>query len=146
MILLIIFLFIGDTLPTTSDFLNSSYFHGKISGKLHVRRSAYILAETEQTLIGKLSRRDMTVQGAKYHATCLVDLCRRADRFQQEHLAFGKVISFIEESIDFRDCGEDAVIFKLSELIKIYTRELQELNVKITSRVHIARLKERILC
>ena len=44
-----------------------------------VRRSSYILTETEQTLIGKLSKEDIIAQEAKYHATCLVDLYRRAD-------------------------------------------------------------------
>lgn len=110
-----------------------------------VGRSAYILAETEQTLIGKVSLKYMTPQGVKYHATCLADLCRRGNRFQKEHVAFGKVISFIEEYW-LRSCEEKEVIFKLSELIKIYNRWLQKLNVKITSMVYIARLKEKIHC
>ena len=48
-------------------------------------------------------------------------------------------------SIDFPESEEKEVIFKLSKLVKLYTRHLQELNVEVTTRVHSAHLKERIL-
>ena len=69
------------------------YFCGKDSGYFHeityfrlnrrVRCSAFILIETEQTHIRKLSREDMIVPGAKNHVTCAVDLYRRVVCFQQ---------------------------------------------------------------
>ena len=119
-------------------------------------RSAYILTETEQTLAGNLSKGDMIAHEAKYHATCLIDLYRRADQFEltssysddknQKHsLTFASVISFIGDSVDFADSEEKEVIFKLSELVNLYTRHLQELNVEVTTRVHSTHLKERIL-
>ena len=84
----------------------------------------------------------MIVQEAKYHATCLIDLYRRADRFQlgpsysdnkkQKHsLTFASLMSFIEDSINFADSEEKEVIFKLSELVKLYSRRLQELLLKL---------------
>ena len=142
------------------------YFYGNGDGKRHevtsfrldrrVRRSSYILTETEQTLIGKLSKGDMIAHEAKYHATCLADLYRRADWFQfgssysddekqKQSSAFASVIWLIKCSIDFTESEEKEVIFKLSELVKLYTRRLRELNVKATTRVHSTRLKERIL-
>ena len=54
-------------------------------------------------------------------------------------------MSFIEDSINFGDSEEKEVIFKLSELVKLYSRRLQEFNVEVTSRVYSTRLKERIL-
>ena len=47
--------------------------------------------------------------------------------------------------MDFPDFEEKEVIFKRSELVKLYTRRLQELNVEVTTRVHSARLEEKIL-
>ena len=52
-------------------------------------------------------------------------------------------MSFIEDSINFGDSEEKEMIFKLSELIKLYSRRLQELNVEVTSRVYSARLTQR---
>ena len=97
------------------------YFCGKNDETLHevtyfrfdsrIRRCAYILVQTEQLFIGKLSCGDMISQEAKYHATCLVELYRRAARIQsgsnysddaqQKHgLAFAAVVSFIETNIE----------------------------------------------
>ena len=74
----------ASTLPS-----DECYFYENGDGKRHevtsfrldrrVRRSSYILTETEQTLIGKLSKGDMIAHEAKYHATCLADLYRRTD-------------------------------------------------------------------
>ena len=58
---------------------------------------------------------------------------------------FKSVILFIKDSIDFPESKEKEVIFKLSKLVKLYTRHLQELNVEVTTRVHSTHLKERIL-
>ena len=123
-----VFPFLGE--PASALANDVCYFCGNVDGKLHevtsfhlnrcVRRSAYILTETEQTLIEKLSKEDMIAQEAKYRATCLGDLHCRADRFQlgssysddkkQKHsLAFVSVISFIY----FADSEEKKVIFNL---------------------------------
>lgn len=84
------FPFLGEPLSTLAS--DGCYFCGNGDGKLHevtlfhldrhVRRSAYILTETVQTFIEKLSKRDMITQEAKYYAACLVDLYHRTDRFQ----------------------------------------------------------------
>ena len=58
---------------------------------------------------------------------------------------FASVIWLIKGSIDFAESEEKEVIFKLSELVKLYIRRLRELNIKVTTRVHSTRLKERIL-
>ena len=52
---------------------------------------------------------------------------------------------FIKDSIDFPESKEKEVIFKLSKLVKLYTRCLQELNIQETTRVHSTHLNERIL-
>ena len=106
-------LFLGEPASTLAS--DVCYFCGNSDGKLHevtsfrldrrVRLSAYILTETEHSLIEKLSKGDIE-QKAKYHATCLVDLYRMADRFkigssyiddekQKHSSAFASVISFI---------------------------------------------------
>ena len=125
--------FLGELASTLAS--DVCYFCGNGDGKLHevtsfpldrrVRRSAYILTETEETLIEKLSKGDVMAQEAKYHATCHLGLYRRADRFQlgssysdnekQKHsLAFASFISFTEDSIDFAGSEKKEMIFKLS--------------------------------
>ena len=152
-------------LPST-PFQNTCYFCGKDDGRLHevtsfrldrrVGRCAYILVETEQILIGKLSCGDMIAQEAKYHAACLANLYKKADRIQlglsysddqmQAHgLAFAAVVSFIEEEIESADSEENECVFKLSDLVKIYCSRLEELHIEISSRIHSTRLKERII-
>ena len=52
---------------------------------------------------------------------------------------------FIKDSIYFPESKEKEILFKLSKLVKLYTRHLQELNVEVTTRVLSTHLKERIL-
>ena len=73
------------------------------------------------------------------------DLVQVDNKKQKHSLAFASLMSFIEDSINFGDSEEKEVIFKLSELVKLYSRRLQELNVEVTSTVYSTRLKERIL-
>ena len=85
-----VFPFLGEPASTLAS--DVRYFCGNDDGKLHefssvcldrrVRCSTYILTETEQTLIGKLSKGNTIAQEAKYHATCLVDLYHRVGQFQ----------------------------------------------------------------
>ena len=71
------------------------------------------------------------------------DLAQVDNKKKKHSLAFASLMSFIEDSINFGDSEEKEMIFKLSELIKLYSRRLQELNVEVTSRVYSARLTQR---
>ena len=101
-------------------------------------------------LIGKLSEDDMAAIDVVYHKKCYADLytryCsvkRQAEQpatkaLNAEALAFAELISFIEEFEDV--CS---TIFKLSELVKMYSDRLVELGEGQT-RVNSTRLKERL--
>ena len=98
----------------------------------------------------------MISQEAKYHNACLAELYRKADRIQlrssysdnekQIHgLAFAAVISSIEDNIEFADSEQKECLFNLSDLVKIYSKQLEELGMDMSSRIHSTCLKERIL-
>ena len=109
-------------------------------------------------LLGKLSAGDMRSLDAVYHLACLASLYNRAISAitapskeekatgQQLHgIALAGLISDIEE---FRIQAEDsniAPVFKLTDLVEMYTERLKNLEVDVSVRVHSTRLKERIL-
>ena len=92
----------------------------------------------------------MIAQDEMYHRKCILDLYRNAsakqleghytDEERQLHgIALCEVIAHIEEA---PKSGEKNIpIFKLADLCKIYCRRLEELGLKVTSRIHSTRLK-----
>ena len=60
-----------------------------------------------------------------------------------ESIAFGDVVSFIEEAV--MDATDKIPVFKLSDLIKLYNRHLNELGVTLEMRIHSSRFKKHLL-
>ena len=117
-----------------------------------VRRCANLLEDS--LLHAKLQNGDMIAQSAKYHNNCLCRLYKSAANKQLEGnfsaherklrgVAFGEVVAFIEESL--LTATEEIPIFKLSDLIKLYTSKLSALGVELDTRVHSTRFKNRLL-
>ena len=108
----------------------------------------------DQKLIAKLSQCDLVAQEAKYHANCLVKLYNASSRKTEEGetqnsdrvshgLALVELLGYIEDvKLNSKDI---APIFKLTDLVQLYTNRLVELGVKITGRIHSTDLKNRIL-
>ena len=71
------------------------------------------------------------------------------DDEKREHgLAFAAVVSIIEDDITFSrnwDPEREIHLFRLSDLVKVYTNRLKELGMEVTGRIHSTRLKKRIL-
>lgn len=109
----------------------------------------------DKKLLAKLSPGDLVAQDAKYHARCLVKLYNDANRAIKEEnqkentdgvlhgIALAELLSYIEES-KMTD-NSVATIFKLSNLVKLYSGRLRELGVDVTGRIHSSHLKDRIL-
>ncbi|KAK3736786.1 hypothetical protein QZH41_011732 [Actinostola sp. cb2023] len=113
----------------------------------------------DQQLLTKLSRGgDLVALEAKYHATCLAKLYRKAQtsRYDDngeenivrlEGIALAELVAYIEEST--------LTIFKLADLAKAYKSRTaykhtsiqvpEQLDVNMTARVNTTRLKERLL-
>ena len=116
---------------------------------VNVREMANALQDSD--LIAKLSEGDTTAIDVVYHKKCYTDLYRRyhsvkkqaeqpaMEALNAEAIAIAELISFIEE---FKDIC--STIFKLSELVKMYSDRLVELGEGKT-RVNSTRLKERLL-
>jgi len=115
-----------------------------------VRRCALELEDT--SLLAKLAPGDMIALEAKYHSRCLVALYNRARDVRVMHvnedhadlhgIAFAELVAYME---DFRIDEGVAPVFKLSDLAQLYKLRLEQLGVATAGRVHISRLKERLL-
>lgn len=116
-----------------------------------VRECATELRDTK--LLAKLAAGDMVAVDAVYHLSCLTDLRNRFKCHQQkklkddpyaslEAIVFGELVAYIEEAHQ----NESIIpVFKLSELVKLYSERLKELDDASEKRVHSTRLKERLL-
>ena len=119
-----------------------------------VRSCANLLGDTE--LLGRLSADDMVALEAKYHIKCLVGLDNNArkarlegiqDTYKEQatsasQIAFTELVLYIDE---MRLDEETAPVFKLAELTKLYHSRMEQLGIKLDTRVHSTRLKERLL-
>ena len=96
----------------------------------------------------------MVAQDTKYHKKCLSVLhsCdRKAESEGPEYKAkerevsgivFAELVLYIEEA---RLDEETAPVFKLANLVELYQSRMQQLGVKLDTRVHSARLKQILL-
>ncbi len=115
-----------------------------------VRDWATIREDTE--LLGRLSAGDMVAQDAKYHKKCLSVLHIRVRKVESEGPKYkanerevaGIVFAslYIEEA---RLDEETAQVFKLAYLVELYQSRMQQLGVKLDTRVHSTRLKQGLL-
>ena len=120
-----------------------------------VRKCALDLQD--ERVLAKLSSKDMVAQEAKYHPKCLVALYNRAAALQaakdlDQHddrgnkvshgIALAELLAYLDETRMHEDV---APVFKLSDLVKLYSSRLQELGVKQHTRQHSTELKNRIL-
>ena len=111
----------------------------------------------DKQLLAKVSSGDLVASEAKYHAKCLVALYNAAAGAKTSEQndnceggvaeisyprAFAELAAFIEDALAERE--EQTPIFKLSDLVTLYTDRLTQLGVS-SPCVHSTRLKERIL-
>ncbi len=117
-----------------------------------VRKCALDLQD--ERLLAKLSAGDMIALDAKYHPRCMVSLYNKATAVQNEdsedinRAAHGIVLAELLAYIDEARMDESvAPVFKLADLVRLYSTRLEQLGVEqhSHSRPHSTRLKERIL-
>ncbi|KAG7177908.1 hypothetical protein Hamer_G032046, partial [Homarus americanus] len=118
----------------------------------HVRQAAELLEDT--ALLAQLSEGDMMAREAKYHKRCLTFLYNSARAVSETEkrgttyeivvssVVLAELVSYIEGTTDDKI---SAPVFKLSDLVKLYTQRMKEHGIKLNQRVHSTRLKERIL-
>ena len=114
----------------------------------------------DQGLLAILSAGELIAQEAKYHARCLASLYNRARQTKESHanehvgeerdsnssinegIALAELVSYIE---DARTDRETVPIFKLADLVKMYSARVEQLGTCLSGRVNSTRLKNRIL-
>ena len=96
----------------------------------------------------------MVAQDAKYHNKCLSVVHNRVRKAESEGpkhnakdrevagIVFAELVLYIEEA---RLDQETAHVFKLANLAELYQSRIQQLGVKLGTRVHSTRLKQRLL-
>ena len=137
-------------MPSNSD--NSLHFVQSFRLDQRFRRCANILKDS--SLYAKLQTGDLIAQDAMYHRLCLAKLYKNASKLQLEGhytdnerklhgIAFGEVVSFIEE-VAMSDTDKIPVC-RLSDLIRLYEGHLQDLGIKLETRIHSTRFKNRLL-
>ena len=126
-----------------------------------MRRCALQLEDRE--LLAKLSAGDMIALDAigtasphyttnSYHRNCLTTLHNKARQATQKqekeenysHLhgnAFAELVAYME---DMRD-EESVSVFKLTDMVSLYKKRLQQLGVTVGNRIYSTRLKIRLL-
>ncbi len=120
----------------------------------HVRWCATELQDTK--LLAKLAAGDLPAIDAQYHTNCLLALYNRARKKQTESksdskqatcesVALAELVSYIEDSRNSDDLSQTPTIFKLTDLVKLYSSRLNQLGAYIPSRINSTRLKERLL-
>ena len=106
----------------------------------------------EHQLLAKLSLGDLIAQEAQYHIQCLANLYNRVrelsskaksfDDLDVHSVAFAELICYIDDScID----TQVALVFKLSDLVKLYSSRLIQLGCEMVGSVHSTKLKDKSL-
>ena len=105
----------------------------------------------DEALLAKLSAGHLIAQEAKYHAHCLASFYNKARDMKAEEanadnvnhgIAFAGLVSYIDEVL--MD-SLVAPVFKLSDLVNLYSTRLKQLGEHTTGRVHSTKLNNRIL-
>ncbi|XP_014664507.1 PREDICTED: uncharacterized protein LOC106806883 [Priapulus caudatus] len=132
--------------PAAEDALrNASTF------ELDIRVRQCALKLQDKPLLAKLSAGDLIAQEAKYHAQCLASLYNKTRETKSQEsnvddvnhgIAFAGLVTYIEE---VRMDNLVAPVFKLTDLVNLYSTRLAQLGTHVTGRVHSTQLKNRIL-
>ena len=94
-------------------------------------------------LLAKLPAGDMIALEAKYHRNCLTKLYNKArqatekqekeENYSHLHgIAFAELVTYMENMRD----EESVFVFKLTDMIFLYKKKLQQLGVTVGNRIH----------
>lgn len=114
----------------------------------------------DHRLLAKLSTGDVVAQELKYHSGCIVALYNRerahlnaqetqqnAERLDTQKIypiVFSELVTYVNEMRNASEEGSAPVIFKLADLVSLYSQRLEQLGVE-SPVVNRTRLKEQLL-
>lgn len=144
---------------STVTMTHDCFFCGESSGELHkvatfgidsnVRK--YALEVQDTVLLAKLSAGDMISQEAMYHKRCYSNLfnkarpqkiCDAKEDNQFHGIVLAELVAYIEDS---RMDTEVATIFRLADLLNMYTNRLEQFGIDTSKKLNSTHLKDRIL-
>lgn len=140
--------FCGKPAPAGKSLCKASTFG------VDVKVRQYAIKLQDKQLLAKLSSGDLIAQDAKYHVQCLVSLYNRArdSEIKECHdldvdnvnhgIAFAELVTYIEDT-----CMDDLIapVFKLKDLVNLYSTRLKQLGTDVSGRIHSTKLKDRLL-
>ena len=140
-------LFLWGTCKNTQSFYHASTF----GLDARVRECAVQLQD--QNLLAKLSTGDLIALEAKYHIQCLMSLYNRAIQNKgsidqddtgaiNQGIALAEMVAYIK---DTQANNEYALIFKLVDLVRMYSTRVEQLGTCLNGHVNSTHLKNRIL-
>ena len=117
---------------------------------MKMRRCALQLEDRE--LLAKLSAGNMIALEDKYHWNCLTTLHNKArqaiekqekeENYSHLHgIAFAELVAYMENMRDEESVSE----FKLTDMVSLYKKRLQQLGVTVGNRIHSTHLKITLL-
>ena len=106
----------------------------------------------DRELLAKLSAGDTIVLEAKYHRNCLTTLYNKARQAAEKqekeenyshlhNIAFAELVAYMEDTRD----EKSVFLFKLTDMVSLYKKRLQQLGVTVGNRTYSTRLKVRLL-
>ena len=114
----------------------------------------------DRRLLAKLSAGDVVAHELKYHPGCLVALYNRerahlksqetqqnaegSDKQKIYPIVFSELVTYVNEMRNASEEGSAPVIFKLADLVSLYSQRLEQLGVE-SPDVNRTRLKEQLL-
>ena len=109
----------------------------------------YALQLEDRELLAKLSAGDMIVLETKYHRNCFTTLYNQArqaiekqENYSHLHnIAFAELVAYMEDTRDEKRVS----VFKLTDMVSLYKKRLQQLGVTVGNRIYSTRLKVRLL-
>ena len=126
--------------------------HEASTHKLDMKVRRFALQLEDKKLLAKLSAGDMIALETKYCRNCLTTLYNKARQATEKQkkeencshlhsIAFAQLVAYME---DMRD-EESVSVFKLTDMVSLYKKRLQQLALTVGNRIHSKRLKVRFL-
>ena len=134
------------------DELNKQALHLVTTLSVDCRVRKIATETNDTTVLAKLSQGDMIVIEAHYHTKCLISYHNKSRTKNEEHqrnpnavlygVALAEIVAFVEE----QRIESEITVFKLADLIKMYSNRLEELGLETGNRINSTHFKKKNDC
>ena len=133
------------------DELNKQALHSVTTFSVDCRVRKIATETNDTTILAKLSQGDMITIEAHYHTKCLISYYSKSRTKNEDHqrnpnaviygVALAEIFAFVEE----QRIEPEITVFKLADLIKMYSNHLEDIGLETGNRINSTHFKERLL-